>query len=478
MKKSVYLLTSLVAAGFLLVGYCCPRCDGPRPYSDLATYKRIPMGTRTESLLKAGEDLFLRRRYEDAKSVFRMVLDMDSNNMDAKIWMSKVNNALDQEQNERNKKALFDKWGHLTPIDKIYQNWHWGPEVGHFEVRYSEPKPYVPAVRKFRPKATDKEIQEALQAYKKSATAENAFELAMRYWSQRKKTEAIKYYLEAVDLDPQILGNDDEYMLSMISEELEAKHEKGNLTADEYLTYGRLALLQGNQIDGINSVIKSSALDKKLKKTATKVLDDYVSKASVEELAGLPAEIYSFRQAYVFDKDKDSVYMRIILSPRNKNQLVPIDTTIPAMYTGDITIVSNKDVLFAFGKPVIGDSTRLYLVLPEKTGDFPEYEVKLIINLKRGQEEESGIELSNFSLPPEQDDNWSFIISSEFNNTEGQLPGNYEKIEKGVRVSGYHLGSSEGKGPYITFSKYKESLPKTANIWKIIENKEDEMSLF
>ena len=86
--------------------------------------------------------------------------------------------------------------------------------------------------------------------------------------------------------------------------------------------------------------------------------------------------------------------------------------------------------------------------------------------------------LRNDSLPPEQPDNWSFIISSEFNATESQIPGNYEKIENGVKVSGYHLGTSEGRGPYISFSEYKEPLPEKVNIWKIIENKEDEMKLF
>lgn len=468
MKKSILLLT-LLSASALLVGY------GPRPYSDLATYKRIPTTTRTESLMKAGEDLFLRRRYEDAKSVFEMVLGMDKDNVGAKFWLSKTLNKLEQEANEQAKKALYQKWGHLTPVDKIYQNWHWGPEVGHFEVRYSEPKPYVPKVRKFRPKATDAEIKEAKKKYEASKSAEDAFELSMRYWSQRKKSDAIKYYLEATSIDPEILSKDDEYMLSMISEEMEEKIASGKANAEEYMICGRLGLLQGNRVDGFRNIIKSAVMDKKQKKTAEKIFEEFVE-SPLSGTIGNSADIFSFRQAYVFDKDKDTVYMRIILCPRENNQLIPIDTTIPASFTGDIKCESD-DILFTYGKKGIGESTRLWLVIPEKATEYAEYEARLTIQLKR-EDENSGIELSNYSLPPEQPDNWSFIISSEFNATESQIPGNYEKIENGVKVSGYHLGTSEGRGPYISFSEYKEPLPEKVNIWKIIENKEDEMKLF
>ncbi len=469
MKKSILLLC-LFVTGFMIVGY------GPKSYSDLAPYKRIPTKTRIESLLKAGNDLFLRRLYNEANSIFKMVLDLDKNNLDAKMMMTKINNVYERERNEENKKALYQKWGHLTPIDKIYTNWHWGPEVGHFEVRYSEPKPYIPAVRKFRPRATDEEINEALNAYKKSKTADNAFELAMRYWSQRKEPEAIKYYFEAADLSSDILERDDNYMLSMITEELEEKINKGSNNPQDYYNHGRLALIQGNTKDGIRNLIKAVKMDKKLISYAKNYIDKYITE-DFKEIMGIPAEIYSFRQAYVFNKNKDMVYLRLIICPMNKRQLIPIDTTIPASFTGDISIES-KDVLYVYKKKGIGDSIRLWLALPEKEGNYPEYHVKLIINLKRGteyDEDGGGVELSNFGLSSEQLDNWSFVISSEFDNTDPTLPGDYEKVENGVRIHGYQLWATDGKGPYISFRDFSESLPSDANIWKIIENKEDDM---
>lgn len=465
MKKSVYLF-SLILVGFLLVGY------GPKPYSDLATYKRIPTTTRVDNLLKAGKDLYLRRLYDESRSIFQMVLNLDKDNKDAKFWLSKINYVFDLEKSEKEKQFLYKKYGHLTPIDRIYEGWHWGPEVGHFEVRYSEPKPYVPAVRKFRPKATDAEVKEALQAYEKSKSADDAFELAMRYWSQRKKPEAIKYYFEAADLSSEVLGKDDEYMLSMISEELEEKIEKGNADAKDYLTHGRLALIQGNVNDGVRNLVKSVRLDGKNSPMVKNALDKYLSSGFID-IIGIPIEVYSFRQAYVFDKDKDMVYMRIILCPINNRLLIPVDTTIPIEYIESVTLDS-KDALYVFDKEGLGNSTRLWVALPEKENEFADYEVKVIIKLKRNVDESNGIELSNYSLPKEQEDNWSFIISSEFDNAENIIEGNYEKVENGVRVSGYHLGISNGKGPFISFDNFKESLPSDANIWRIIENKEDE----
>ena len=472
MKKSFLFIFSLTIIGFLLVGYG----PNPRPYSDLATYKRIPTTTRIDRLMKAGEDLYLRRLYEEARDVFKMILDMDKDNLTAKYWMAKINNVFYKEQNERNKQALYKKWGHLTPIDKIYENWHWGPETGHFEVRYSEPKPYPHYERKFRPKATDAEVNQALQAYKKSKTADNAFELAMRYWSQRKENEAIKYYLEAVDLSSEVLGKDDEYMLSMISEKLEDKLKKGETTAQNYLTHGRLALLQGNSNDGVRNLLRASKLDKKLAPTVKKAIENYITNG-FPNIVGIPAEYYSFRQAYVFDKNKDRIYMRIILYPIHKRPLIPIDTTIPLNYIENISIAS-KDVLYVFNKPGIDNSARLWVTLPEKDGEYPEYEIKLVLDLKRGEEDFDGVELSNFGLYFDQDDNWSFIISSEFDEyVDPSISSDFEKTHNGVRVTGYCLSSTEGKGPFVIFNKFNEPLPSDANIWKIMENKEDEMDI-
>ncbi len=470
MKKSVFFITMLAVMGLFLVGY------SPRPYSDLATYQKIPTKTRIDKLMKAGEDLFIRHLYEEARSVFKIVLDMDENNLDAKFWMAKVNNVLQAEQSERNKQALYKKWGHLTPIDKIYENWHWGPEVGHFEVRYHEAKPYPHYERKFRPRATDEEINKALTAYKKSKTADNAFELAMRYWSQRNESEAMKYYFEAVDISSDILGKDDEYMLSMISEKYEEKLAKGNASAQDYFTTGRLALIQGNSYDGVRNLIRASKMDKKLGPNVKKSIEKYVTDG-YPNIVGIPAEYYSFRQAYVFDKNKDRVYMRLIIYPINKRPLIPVDTAIPVSYIENITIAS-KDVLYVFNKPGLDDSARLWLTLPEKEGKYPEYEVKIILDLKRSDSEYDGVELSNFGLYSDQEDNWSFIISSEFDEYEDPgLSSDYEKTENGVRIKGYNLLYSEGKGPFILFNRFNEALPSDADIWKIIENKEDEMNI-
>ena len=46
-----------------------------------------------------------------------------------------------------------------------------------------------------------------------------------------------------------------------------------------------------------------------------------------------------------------------------------------------------------------------------------------------------------------------------------------------MKISAFHLGTTDGRGPYVYFDDYKEPLPSDDNVWKIIEDKEGEMSL-
>lgn len=458
MKRTALFLT-LFSFALILAGF------GPRPYSDLAEYKRLPQETRIQRLQNAGEDLFLRRRYEDAIVVFQTILALDKTDLKAKLWMTKAQTQIMLEKNEVNKKALYQKYGHLIPKDKIYENWHWGPSVGHFEVRYSEPKPYVPAVRKVRPKASDKEIAAAVKKSEASGDAADLFELAMLHWSRRDNDKALKAFFDAFAVDPEILGKDDEFMLSTISEEIDARTLSGKATARDFLTSGRLGLLQGDRQRAINHLVKAANLDSKLKDEVSKFIGTFVSTSQVD-MVSAPPDIFSFRQAYVYDKGSDKLYLRIVLIPKNRGQVVPVDLTLSASSTRDIELAS-KDVAFAFARPGIADSLRLWLILPEKEGDFPEYEIKLALNIDRANTQ--AFELSNFALPADQPDNWSFIIGSEFNFSEAIAKGDFEKNKDGLRISGYHLSASAGKGPFIGLDNFKEPLPRGIDIWKLIE---------
>ncbi|MFZ5951787.1 MAG: hypothetical protein ACOYXC_13840 [Candidatus Rifleibacteriota bacterium] len=457
MNKKLAIFLVLIS-GLMLVGYT------PRPYSDLAEYRRLPMNRRIERLQKAGEDLFLRRLYEDAIVVFEDILALDPSDMKAKLWINKSRARMLREQNEIEKQNLFKKYGKLIPREMIYQNWHWGPSVGHFEVRYSEPKPYVPPERKFHAKASDEEVKEQEKKAQASGLAQDYFELSMRYWSRKEKDKAIRAYLNAVQIDPEVLANDDELLLASASDDFHGLTQSGKATAEQFLTGGRIGMIQGDRRSAVKHLVKAATLDPKLRDEASSVIASFIASPGIEPMS-IPADIFSFRQAYVHDKDSDKVYLRILGMPRNLNQIFPVDVTFDLSAVTRIEIQS-PDLAFAYALPGIEGSARLWFVLPDK-GPEAEYEIKVVLHVDR--ERSKWLDLSNFSIPAEQPDNWSFIIASEFNFGEGMPEGEYKKNVDGVQVAGYHLTRSDGKGPYLALENFKEPLPKPVDVWKLIE---------
>lgn len=457
MKKILAILISF-SAGLFLVGFT------PRSYSDLAEYKRIPMRRRIERFQSAGEDLYLRRKYEDAIVVFENILALDKHDLKSKLWITKAKERLLRERNEQEKKNLYKKYGQLLPKEMTMQNWHWGPSVGHFEVRYSKPKPYVHPVRKVHPKATDAELKEQDKKAKNSGNAEDYFELSMRYWSRKEKDKAIKSFFTAAKLDPEILANDDELLLSEVNAEIQEKLASDNPTANDYITSGRLGMIQGDRKLALKHLINSAVLNPKLKEDVSTIIASFIASPEIDSMS-VPADIFSYRQAYVYDKDSDLIYLRLLGLPRNGNQIFPLDVTYDMGSIKKIELIS-KDVVFVLGFPGIGGAARLWFVLPEKK-QYENYEIKVVLHMDRTQAK--WVDLSNFSVPLEQPDNWSFIIGSEFNFSADLPKGEYEKNIDGVRVAGYHLSRSDGKGPYLAFDSFKEPMPKKMDIWNLMD---------
>jgi len=459
MKKSTALLLA-ITTGLTLTGF-----SRPRSYSDLAEYSRTPIETRVDRMQKAGEDLFLRRRYEDAITVFETVESLDKGNMKSRLWVTKARTELLKESQDQIKQQLIKKHGHLIPKEKIYDNWHWGPSVGHFEVRYSEPKPYVRPVRKVRPEASQEDIIAAEKKAGSSGAAEDYFELAMLHWSRRAIDKALQNYFKAMALDTEMLARDDELMLATIAQQVSKKIETGQVSATDLLDSGKLEMIQGDRVRAVNHLVKAVQADKGKLEEVSKILSDFVESPQID-LVATPPDIFSVRQAYVFDQEKDTLYLRILLMPKKRGQIVPFDLTIPEKSAGKIEI-SGKDTVMVLPKTGINDALRLWFVLPEKQEEFPEYELKVAISIDR--KTSKYLELSNFSLAQEQPDNWSFVIGSEFNFDEAVPKAEYEKKLSGLQISGYHLSLSDGSGPVISLEGFKEPLPRKVDIWKLIE---------
>jgi len=455
-KKFAILM--IFCAFFALVGY------SPRPYSDLAEYKRLPMSRRIERMQKAGEEFFLRRKYEEALTVFENILALDDSDMKAKLWITKTKTRLMREQNEVEKQNLFRKYGQLIPEEMTYYNWHWGPTVGHFEVKYSEPKPYVPPVRKFHPKASDAEIKEQQTKAEKSNAAADYFELAMRYWSRKEQEKAIKAYFTAVRIDPEVLANDDELLLATAHENFQELIASGKAKPREYLTGGRVGMIQGDRRLAMKHLINAAALEPELKSDVSTIIASFITSPGIEQMS-IPADIFSYRQAYVYDQEKDMIYLRLTGMTRNRNQIFPLDVTLDLDAVSKIELQS-KDVVFAYAMPGMETAARLWFVLPEMQPD-KEFEIKVVLHLNR--KDMRWLDLSNFSVPLEQPDNWAFVIGSEFNFSSNLPEGEYKNNIDGVQIVGYHLSRSDGKGPYLVLEDFKEPMPKQLDIWQLMQ---------
>ncbi len=456
--KRILLSLCLFITGLAVVGFTS------RPYSDLAEYKRLPMKTRILRMQKAGEELFLRRRYEEALVVFRNILSLDKKNMSAMLWITKVSEKKLREKQQEDKKDLYRRYGQLIPKEMTYHNWHWGPSAGHFEVRYSKPKPYVPPVRKVHPKASDEQIKEA-EKLAESGKAEDLFELSMRYWSRRMTDKAVAAFFKATKADPIILANDDELLLATVREEIDKKIESGKASPVDYFTSGKIAMIQGDRKLASSHLIKAAMGDKKLKSEINPIMLDFVENVIAKEQP-VPADIFSFRQAYVYENQQDLIYLDISLTPRTDGTIIPIDLSLSQKSVSKIEIVSD-DAVFAYSLKGVEDSLRIWVVLAEKDSRFAQFDVKMILHIDN--KAAPYVELSNYNQSAEQPDNWAFVVGPETSFGESFPKGDQEKLDKGLKISGFQLGLYDGRGPMLDLSNFKNPLPRKVNIWKLIE---------
>jgi tetratricopeptide (TPR) repeat protein len=458
MKRS-YLVIILALFLLGLVGFT------PETGSDFAEYRRLPLKVRIERMQKSGEDLFLRRRYEDAIKVFDIILALRKNDLKASLWRTKAEQEIIKERNDAEKQALYDKYnGYLIPEDKIYGNWKWDPSLGHFEVRYSEPKPYVPPVRKIRPYATDGDLKKAIKKAG-SGKLEDLFEVSMLYWSRKDRDNALKYFHEAYEVSPEVLMYDDEMMLITVISDIEEKAKNGTASALDLYEVGRLQLIQGDRALGITSLVNAALLDRKMAEAVKSLISEFIDSPQLELVTSIP-EFYAFRQGYVYETGGDYLYLYLCLQPRSGEQVVSLDFHFPIELIDEITPES-KDCVFAYVKETGDKAARLWYVLPKDSENEGYYEIKARLKLSR--KNLKNFELSNFALA-EINDNWSFVIGKDVNFSS--IPnGENESQEAGLRVSGHHLPLYSGRGPYVVFDDFTEALDGKVDVWKLMEPK-------
>ncbi|HEY9071899.1 MAG TPA: hypothetical protein VIV61_16690 [Candidatus Ozemobacteraceae bacterium] len=433
---------------------------------DLTYYSRTPLSVKLSRLFAAGQDLYNRRRYEEAQAVFESMRLLDEHDLLSVFWIKKCRERVERELNENRKSNSLRKTGRLFPNEQVYTNWNWGPEVGHFEVRYAEPKPYVEPVRKVRKRAGDAELAKA-----KSAAAGGApdalFDLAMAHWSRRENTQAIEALEKAAEANPDILARDDEGLAAAVHDELQAALGKGKPAPAQLLKAGRVAILQGDLLEAFRCLIRAATEDKSLLDDVKPLLQKLVDTGKTEFLFRAP-EVYVFRQAYAFENDEDRLYLKLAMLPRAPVPMAPLDLMFERETLARVESLS-PDVLCTLVDPSATETTRLWVVGRYQEAEGPsELAGKLVFHFQKDRIE--FLDLSNFNAAPELPDNWSLVFGPAEAFPAGFPTPQLEKTENGLAIKAFQLRMNTGKGPVVSLRDLRKPLPGPIDVWKYMDN--------
>lgn len=444
---------------FLLLGFS----SGPSP--DLRQYSRLPLSVKLTRLFKAGEEKFQQRRYEESIAIFEVMKSLDEHNLDAVMWIQKSRDRLSRESNERKKAQMIKQKGSLMIKESLYDNWVWGPMVGHFEIRVSKPKPYVRPVRKVHPRAGDAEVAKA----KKAADGGDPgalFELALVLHSRADDSPAIDAFEKAVKADPPLLERDDEGLAAAALETAQRAMDKGSITPEQRLRAARVNALQGALSDAVIGFIKAASKDATLKTAVQKHLKDLIDSGKADFLQK-PPEIFSFRQAYIWENGEDSLYIRIQFRPTSPHFVVPFDLPIEPQAVKAIEARSG-DLLFTLPDPVNPDGTRVWLVAKDATDDVPVIDARIVVRLNSSKV--TFLDLSNYQSATDLNDNWSVVIGEPAAFNSGFPAGQIDQKQGKIVIRGYRLQLSNGKGPNLDLRDFRKNLGPGINPWKIFED--------
>jgi hypothetical protein len=356
--------------------------------------------------------------------------------------------------------------GGLTPKELTYVNWFWGPEVGHFEVRYSEPKPYVPPVKKVLPKVSDADLTEA-KAKAQGGGAPEWYDLAMALWSRHEMEPAIAAFEKAAAADPEILGRDDWGLMAAAHATLVGPLETGKIDAKQRLLAGRMALIQGDLPMAVDQLIRAASGDQGLRDQVRDYLRSMVAAGRTSFLFQAP-EFTSFRQAFIIEKNEPRIYLHASLQPSTPHLMVPLDLTLEPEFVQKLEVVS-PDVLLAIPDPnVATGSTRIWLALKHKDEEWPTWGAKTVTLLDPAKAD--WIELSNYNVNPDMTDNWSTVIAPETVFGMNFSAGSIDKIDQGVRFAAFQLRLTTGKGPWFSIREFSAApMPREIDVWSIME---------
>jgi len=456
MKRWHFMLISFLVC-FFLVGFT--EID-----PNLQQYRRLPLSIRLKRLLLAGKDLFNRRRYEDAMAVFDCMRKLDPKNLDAYLWQKKCEERLFREKNESVKNAIIAKQGNLKMKESGFENLTWGPTSGHFEVRYSQPKPHIIPPKKVRPRASDAEIARAMEAASKE-DPKALFHLAMLHKTRGENLLAVAAWEKAVTKDPELLSEDDEGLTTSILDATQKSLEKGNISPGQRVLSAKVSLLQGDWNTAIIQFIKAASKDKAFIKPAEQGLKKIIDSGQTGFLQQVP-EISGIAHAYAYEEDKDRFYLWAKFYPKTPFYIFPFDIEVESSAIKSIKIES-PDILFTILDPFVRDTTRIWAIGKDEDDQVKALTLKLVIELDPSLQ---GLNLSNYSVETTLPGNWSLVFGAQDSFGAGFPAPTVEKIENGVIQKAYQLSFTSGKGPTLYLPDFRKPLPGKVDIWKAIED--------
>lgn len=455
MKRFLAVLCLII--GLFLVGFSS---NNP----DLSQYQRLPLRVRLKRLLHAGRELFLQRRFEEAMAIFEVMDEIDPRNLDSLLWRKKCEQQIFRENNELLKTEIIKRQGSLRTKESGFENWVWGPTVGHFEIRTSKPKPRIIPPKKIRPPASDAELQAATEKAK-SSDPEALFELAILHNTRQELQSGINAFEKAVEQDPGILAKDDEGLTAKVLGEFEEALIHGRATPEQRMLAAKVAFLQGDWAQTIRQFIKAGSKDPALKTAAEAGLRRIIETGKTEFLQRLP-EITLFQQAYSHEGNKDKLYLWIQFAPKNSLYLFPFDFEFEQAAIKEIK-VNSPDILAVIPDPFTIDTTRLWVIGKDPDDRERSFNFKAEITLDESVISE--LDLSNYLVESTLPGNWSYVFGERDSFYPGFPIPKVEKEENGLVLKAFQLSYSHGKGPIVYLPDFRKPGKTKVDVWAKME---------
>lgn len=473
LAKSIFII-SIIIILFLSVaknidyGYCENYKSIENQVSEdvyLQQYSRTPISIKISRIINMGIDKYNRGKYSEAIEIFEQIFRLEPRNLAAIYWIRKCREKENYEKNQKIKRELYNKYKALLPrmeyIEEKLETWEEAMNKRLAKVRVTKKQP-----KKERTKPTKEELDKAIKEAE-SGEPKSLFKLAMVYWAMGDKKQALKYYEEAVELDPEIAAFEDNGMLAKLHDEIIESISKNTASANTYLDAGRLARLQGNIEEMVKYLVKAVTLEETYKEEARKYFEYLIFSNKIEMFLRLP-DIYSFRIAYAYDTElqEDRIYLKLAFKPLIPVNICPIDINVDWTAIKKVDIVG-KDILYAIVDPNVKDITRLWIIVREKNDENSIFYDKLVIHMEK--EKTTVIELSNPNDCADLTDNWAIVIGKRESFGEGILQPNYIKNINEFEIRFYKIGTKD-KGISLPLKNFRISLPSNINVLEILDD--------